>query len=207
MVGMKLYVEGGGESNLLRTECRRGFSEFLKKAGLGGHMPRVVACGSRQEAYNDFCTALSKGDPAMLLVDSEDPVAAMQPPLQPWLHLLNRHGDNWAKPAMANDDQCHLMVQCMETWFLADCQTLETFFGQGFNAKALPTTANPIEGIAKLQVYQSLNNATRNCKTKAPYGKGEHSFKLLALIDPTKVMAASVWAERFIVEMKKKMGC
>jgi hypothetical protein len=36
MVGMKLFVEGGGDSNDLRTACRAGFAAFLKKAGLTG---------------------------------------------------------------------------------------------------------------------------------------------------------------------------
>lgn len=207
MVGMKLYVEGGGDTNSLRTACRHGFSEFLKKAGLDGHMPRIVACGSRKNAYSDFCTALSNGEPALLLVDSEDPVAAAQPPLQPWLHLLNRPGDQWMQPAGANNDHCHLMVQCMEAWFLADRQTVQTYFGQGFNVSDLPASANSIEGITKQQIYHSLDNATHNCKTKTPYSKGEHSFKLLALTDPTKVAAASGWAKRFIDELKKQMGC
>lgn len=207
MVVMKLFVEGGGDTNLLRTACRHGFSDFLKKTGLGGHMPRVMSCGSRQNAYDDFCIALHNGESAMLLVDSEAQIAATQPPWQPWLHLLNRQGDQWAQPAGANDNHCHLMVQCMEAWLLADRQTLQTFFGQGFKVNALPAVTNPIEGVAKQEVYQSLANATKECKTKAPYGKGEHSFKLLALIDPAKVTATSGWAKRFIEEMKKQMGC
>lgn len=207
MVGMKLYVEGGGDSNSLRTACRRGFSEFLIRSGLDGHMPRIVACGSRQNAYDDFCTALRSGNPAMLLVDSEAPVAGEQAPWQPWQHLLNRAGDKWVQPAGANNEHCHLMVQCMEAWFLADRQALQVFFGQGFNVNALPAVSSPIEGVTKQQIYQSLANATKDCKTKAPYGKGEHSFKLLALIDPAKVTAASGWAKRFIDEIKKQMGC
>ena len=167
------------------------------------HMPRIVACGSRQSAYDDFCTAIRNSKPAMLLVDSEELVTTTQP----WQHLLNRIGDKWVQPNGANNDHCHLMVQCMEAWFLADRQTLQTFFGQGFNVNALPAAANPIEGIAKQQIYQSLTDATKDCKTKAPYGKGEHSFKLLALIDPAKVTAATGWAKRFVDEMKKQMGC
>jgi len=34
----------------------------------------VVACGSRQMAYEDYCVAVRNGQPAMLLVDSEAPV-------------------------------------------------------------------------------------------------------------------------------------
>ncbi len=215
MVVMKLFVEGGGDAKLLRTACREGFTEFLKKAGLAGYMPRVLPCGSRKNAYDDYCIALRNGESAMLLVDSEDRVESALLSVdkdgnvttaQPWMHLLNRIGDQWVKPDNANDANCHLMVQCMEAWFLTDRQTLQTFFGQGFNVNALPAVANPIEGVAKQQIYQSLASATKNCKTKAPYGKGEHSFKLLALIDPSKVTAASGWAKHFVDELKKQMG-
>jgi len=201
MVGMKLYVEGGGDTNLLKTACRKGFSEFLKKAGVAGKLPRIVACGSRQNAYDSFCTALAKGERAFLLVDSEGAVDNAPP--QPWQHLANRTGDQWPKPPTASDDDCHLMVQVMEAWFLADRQTLQTFFGQGFQAGALPAVTGNIETLDKALVYQSLARATSNCKTKAPYGKGEHSFKLLALIDPNRVQRASLWAKRFIDELKK----
>ncbi len=208
---MKLYVEGGGETNILRTECRRGFNEFLKKAGFGGSMPRIVACGSRQNAYDAFCTALEKGESAILLVDSESKVDAShqqgQPVnWQPWLHLRNRQGDQWKKPESAEETDCHMMVQCMESWFLADRKTLKAFFGQGFDANALPPDGSPLESIAKSNVYRSLANATKNCKTKAKYGKGEHSFRILALIDSQLVFNSSPWAMRFLDETKKKMN-
>lgn len=71
---MKLYVEGGGDAAALKTACREGFAKFLGKAGLAGRMPRIVACGSRADAYDSFCTAIRNGEAAMLLVDSESPV-------------------------------------------------------------------------------------------------------------------------------------
>jgi hypothetical protein len=204
MVKLHLYVEGGGgDSKLLRTACRRGFSEFLAKAGLKGHMPHVVSCGGRRQAYDDFCIALrQRRHAAMLLVDSEDPVTVPSP----WLHLLQRPADAWPTPAGANDADCHLMVQCMESWLVADRETLEAFFGQGFNAKALPPEQTPIETVAKLAVYQALASTTRNCKTKAQHGKGEHSFLVLGKIDPAKVTAASPWAAQFVNILKQTMG-
>lgn len=203
MVTLHLYVEGGGNAKVLRTACRRGFSEFLARAGLQGHMPRIVACGGRKQAYDDFCIALAQGrHAAMLLVDSEDPVIMSSP----WLHLLQRPADAWPKPQDANDDHCHLMVQCMESWFLADRDMLRTFFGQGFDANALPSPHNPVETAARTTVYQALAKATKDCKTKAPYGKGEHSFQLLSLCDPAKVTAASPWADRFVTVLKTTMA-
>lgn len=206
---VKLYVEGGGDTAALRTACREGFTTFVTKAGLKSR-PRIVACGSRRDAFDSFCTAIASGEEAILLVDSEDSVNAQhqqgQPDAwQPWAHLKARVGDGWSKPAGATEAQCHLMAQVMESWFLADRDALKAFFGQGFRERALPAANNAVEGTAKTQVYAVLAQATSNCKTKAAYGKGEHSFKLLTQIDPSKVTQASPWAKRFVDELRKKM--
>lgn len=209
---MRIYVEGGGDTNALRTACRRGFAEFLKKAGFSGKMPSIVACGGRRNAYESFCTAIENGDVAMLLVDSETPVAGElldeknHEHSSPWQHLNQRIGDEWTKPSGSEDWQCHLMVPCMEAWLIADRQTLGQFFGQGFKETALPSATRTLEHIDKTALYKALADATRNCKTKTPYGKGEHSFLLLALINPHLVSGQSPWAARFISTLKTRMG-
>jgi hypothetical protein len=214
---VKLYVEGGGDSQLLKTACRQGFSEFLGKAGLAGRMPRVVAGGSRNSAYDMFCTSIKAGEPALLLVDSEElvkpdaqqgngTVVADRAKWKPWLHLKQRVGDAWVMPAGSEDAHCHLMAQCMESWLLADRDALSRFFGQGFKESALPAVSRPMEELNKPLIYQALAQSTSDCKTKAAYGKGDHSFKLLALIDPAKVFIASPWAQRFIETLRFRMG-
>jgi len=205
---VKLFVEGGGDSNALRTACREGFTNFITRAGVQNR-PRLVACGSRQDAFDSFCTAVGNGEAAMLLVDSETAIAANcqqgEPEdWTPWVHLRLRQGDEWVKPNAAKESECHLMVECMENWFLADRATLANFFGKGFNANALPAESRRIESIRKSEVYSALKGATRSSK-KGEYGKGDHSFKLLAEIDPVKVTSASPWAKRFIDELKKVM--
>lgn len=208
---MKLFVEGGGTSNQLRTACREGFSKFITAAGVSKR-PRIVACGSREDAFDSFCTEIGCGNPAFLLVDSETAVAATaqagtEPEnWQPWNHLRLRVGDEWEKPASATHKQCHLMVECMESWFMADRATLIGFFGQGFQESQLPPSSRPIECLSKATVYDGLKRATRPSR-KGEYGKGDHSFKLLAEISPHLVMAASPWAKRFIDELKQAMGC
>jgi hypothetical protein len=215
-VKMKIYVEGGGDAAALKTACREGFSKFLSRAGLAGRMPRVVACGSRADAFDSFCTALRNGELAMLLVDSEAPVIAAAQPGDasdaknraqwlPWAHLQQRKGDGWEKPDGSEDLQCHLMVQCMESWLLADREVLTKFFGQGFKENVLPPPANPVELVAKKKIYDDFAAATRACKTKSSYGKGEHSFQLLGMIDPAKVQAASPWALRFVEAVRETM--
>jgi Domain of unknown function (DUF4276) len=137
-------VEGGGDHNkALQTECRRGFSEFLRKAGLEGRLARVVACGSRSQTYDKFRIAHEgKGadDLPILLVDSEAPVTASDS----WQHVRLRQGDEWERPQGASDDQ----VQALEAWFHADKEKLQEYYGQGFRMNALSPRLD-IEKIPK----------------------------------------------------------
>lgn len=126
----------------------------------------------------------------VLLVDSEGPV---DPRHTPWEHLRTR--DHWNQPAAVADDQVHLMVQCMEAWFLADRDALTDFYGPDFNDNALPSNPD-IEHIAKTDVIRALENATRHTSTKGRYHKTYHGFKLLGLIDPIRVRGASTHANR-----------
>ena len=208
---VKLYVEGGGHTNPLRTACRKGFTTFITKAGIN-RRPKIVACGSRQDAYDSYCTAIAKGEEAVLLVDSEAPIdAEHQSPAdrpeewRPWMHRKLRTGDGWHKPDTANDTDCHLMVLCMESWFLADRETLENFFGKGFRKNQLPPANKPVETITKDQIFDSLAKATKECTPKGQYGKGEHSFHLLERIRPDVVETASPWARRFLEVLKMRM--
>jgi len=198
MVTVKVYVEGGGDTDSLRSKCREGFRGFLEKAGFEGRMPRIVACGGRISAYEHFKTACEAEQPALLLVDSEEIVTIASP----WMHLKQRKGDEFVKPANATDDHCHLMVVCMESWFLADKEKLTAFFNPDFSAKALPQNQN-IESISKKDVFDGLKKATAHCKTKKPYDKGDHSFDILAIISPEKVANASPWAKRFLEKLNE----
>ena len=194
MVKIRIYVEGGGESKALRSSCRRGFGKFIERSGLKGSMPRIVASGSRSNVYERFKMrherAAEKDESVLLLVDSEGPVGEATS----WPHLKDR--DGWDRPDGATDDQCHLMVQVMESWFLADREALGEFYGQGFKENALPANQK-IEQVHKRDVLNGLNSAARST-TKGSYNKGSHSFEILAKIDPTKVTDASPHARQFI---------
>lgn len=187
-MSVSIYVEGGGHGGDLRTRCRMGFRTFLEAAGFKGRMPAIIACGSRREAFDRFCTALSAspGEVALLLIDSEGPVL---PSLleRPWEYLRSRPEDRFDPPPGATDGHVFLMVQCMESWFLADRSTLEGFFRQGFHAASLPATSRPIESIPKDEVLRSLKTATRGCKSKGEYAKSRHSFELLRFLNPLAV--------------------
>lgn len=197
----RIFVEGGDKGQLAQ-KCRQGFSRFFEKSGLGERKPRIVSCGTRGAAYEDFCHALSRAgekDIYLLLVDSEAAVGVGQE--QVWAHVKNRQGDGWDQPADANAEMLHFMVECMENWFLADHQALGKYFGQGFRGASLPKQRN-VESVAKNEVYSALRRATENCDTKGTYSKGKHSFALLESIDPAKVEVAAPFAKRVLDKVK-----
>lgn len=200
---VKIYIEGGGDQKRLKTECRKAFRRFFEKAGFKGHMPRLVACGSRQNAFDDFCIAMNspnENEVSFLLVDAEALVKEVHKN-RPWDHLKER--DHWNRPENVSNRQVLLMVQVMESWFLADPPALEIFFGGKFNSKALPRQPD-IESISKKDVFQGLEAATRYTQ-KGKYGKGAHSFKILERIDPKRVAAASPWASRLLDNLSKEL--
>lgn len=200
-MSVKDLVEGGGNSKALKSDCRRGFREFTEKSALTGRMPGIVACGSRNDAFDDFKTALANGnDIVLLLVDAEGPVASPAASPKPWQHLKER--DSWNRPTAATDNQCHPMVQTMESWFLADVDALESFYGKGFQKSSL--TQNPrIERVSKQDVESGLKQATRNT-SKGEYHKGRHSFEILAELDPAEVRRSSPYADRFLSELERQ---
>jgi hypothetical protein len=159
----------------------------------------VVASGSRNDAFHDFRDALKRhpDDYNVLLVDSEEPVTGSA-----WHHLRDRQGDNWHRPATASEDQAFLMVQVMEAWFLADKEVLADYYGQGFLAGSLPGQPN-IELVTKLEVFSSLQHASRNTQ-KGEYHKTRHGFDLLELIDPNRVRAASIHANRLLGVLERE---
>ena len=164
----KVYVEGGGDRRELRARCRKGFTCFFRKTALAGKMPRVVPCGGRHKTYDKFRTAIAHAEAdvfIVLLVDSEEPVTAC-----PWRHVRGR--DNWRKPPNATDNNIHLMVQCMESWFLADTEALASYFGNGFARNALPGHAK-VEDVSKTALMESLKRATRASVPKGKYSQGE----------------------------------
>ena len=174
-----IYIEGGGDSKELRARCREGFRRLLENSGFKGKMPRLVACGSREAAFDDFVTAHADARPTdfiALWIDSEDPMADIE---SAWDHLKAR--DNWDAPTGSDDEQVLLMVTCMETWIVTARATLESHYGQNFQASRLPPLTG-MESRFRASVLDALVHATRNCQNR--YAKGKRSFEILGKLDP-----------------------
>jgi hypothetical protein len=198
---IRIYLEGGGDGKETKARLRQGFHAFLNGPVDVARGKRIrfhlVACGSRIAAFDDFRTALETHPDAfnILLVDSEGPVD-----VEPWLHLQKRDGWNLAQ---RDNDRCHLMVQMMEAWLVADLETLSRFYGQGFRANALPPNPN-VEQIDKGQLASALKTATERT-AKGEYHKTRHAPKLLEQLDVAKVRQSAPHCDRLFVTLNQVM--
>ncbi|NET59902.1 MAG: DUF4276 family protein [Symploca sp. SIO2E6] len=195
---IRIYIEGD-------PELRQGFRTFLQPLYDLAQNKKIKIeppklCGSRNAAYKAFKVALKTYPDAfiVLLVDSEGPVDKKQ---TPWQYLNSR--DGW--DSLGTDDQhCHLMVQTMEAWFLADINALRQYYGQKLQESAVPKNPN-IEEIDKVRLESSLEAATRHT-SKGQYHKTRHASKLLELLKVDKVRKASRYCDRFFITLTQVMG-
>lgn len=212
-----LHLEGGGQTSETLAPFRQGMSAFLKpvveEARKRKIRWRIIPCGGRKQAFDSFCDALESEPNAfhILLVDAEEPVTKKE-----WQHLQERQDDQWERPSNAKDEQCHLMIVTMETWFLADPEAIKEFFKfkKGFDASALPVVTPPpkppkfatvLEAMGKDVVLDIFKKATKRT-SDAQYEKIKHGAKLLARIDPAKVRQQCPACDRLFWELGKAMG-
>lgn len=176
-----LYIEGGARglrSGRLRQDCQRAFRNLLERMGLPGPRPRLVACGSRNDVFDRFCIQLKSGehDYVAMWIDSEDPLSDVE---RTWDHLSAR--DLWERPFGAVDEQVLFMTTCMETWIMADSQTLKRHYGTNLQETAL-LPLKDLEKRPRGEVQKVLIRATRNCSNA--YAKGCRSYAVFGSLDP-----------------------
>jgi Domain of unknown function (DUF4276) len=197
-----IYFEGGGNSAESKAALRLGMSGFLKPLVDMARQRRcrwsITSCGGRDQACDAFLDAL-QNEPQkfnVLLVDSEAAVASL-----PRAHLQQRDGWNLNG---AQEEQVHLMAQCMEAWLVADPEALAAYYDQGFNANALPKRIN-LEEEPKVQIYAALENATRQTQ-KGGYGKIKHASVLLKRVSQDKAKKRCAHCERLFTTLTAKIG-
>lgn len=194
--GIRIYVEGDSRrsSKYSNITFRQGFHTFLKELIDKAREKRikfdVIPSGIRDETYKDFCRGLkSHADSfVILLVDSENAVAAGNTAKR-----FLQETTTWDLKD-TRDEQCHLMVQIMESWFLADTDALKAYYGKGFNVAAIQK--NPkVEEVLKADILGALSKATKN-SSKGEYHKTRHGTELLTRIDPKKVRQVAPHCEK-----------
>jgi hypothetical protein len=94
----------------------------------------------------------------------------------------------------------------MESWFHADKEALEKFYGTRFKKNALKQ--NPrVEEISKADLTDGLATATKEC-SKGNYfeNKTSHGPRLLASISPTKVQHAAPNCKRLFQTVLNRLA-
>ena len=199
---IRIYVEGGGNESS-KANLREGFNQFLQtvrdRARSSKLRWQVVPSGSREDTYKAFRAGLSSHaeDQVLLLVDSEGEVTG-----SPIEHLCGKGKGGWDRELLS-DENCHLMVQLMEAWFIADVEKLAEFYGQGFRESAIPRTKD-VEKVDKKRVLDSLTKATANTSKRAYDKKRDrHASELLRCIRPEKVRQKSRHCARLFTALEK----
>lgn len=191
-----IFFEGPPGNTPAARACRVAFRNYFTLLGLKGRLPKLIPCGGRNRAFNQFCNAV-KDPPTekdilpVLLIDSE--MAVKVTDLECPRNFFRRNG--MQLPKDVTNEQLHLLVQCFETLLVTDRAAVEKILGgQGFRSKELPKHAS-LEQVAVDEILQCLADAS-GVKGKK-YQKGRHSFAILAVLDPKKPEAVLKWVERF----------
>lgn len=142
---IRIHVEGGGDGKETRASIRTGFGEFLRELRQLARSQnptvrwKIIACGSRNDAFDSFRHAVAilsnAGVFVVLLVDAEGPVARET---SAWDHLSQRD-EHWQRPDRdRNDARYQLMAQTMEAWFVADPQSWGSSTGKDSTQTRFP---------------------------------------------------------------------
>lgn len=196
MNAVRIYIEGGGDRGRQKAVLRKGFQAFLSLLHDAARERRgrldVILCGGREATFKDYCTALRTHPDSVniLLVDAEGGVAST-----PWRHL---DGRGWKDPGVG-DRCCHLMVQTVEAWLIADPDALKDYYGRDFLRSSLPRTKD-VEAIPKNDLLRSIEAATRPTQ-KGQYAKIRHCADLLARVSPDKVRKRARHCDRLFREV------
>ena len=194
MARIRIYVEGGGVGKGGKSNVRMGFEGLLR--GFAGTMPKIIACGGRDEAYADFLVGVraNPDDFVMLLVDAEGPVSSQDRRE----HLRRRDGWNLAS---ASEEQVHLMVQAVEAWLIADPEALAKHYGANLNTNRLPATRNP-EDVPK----DSLKATLKSAAGRRGYSEIHDCHRVLARVDPSMLRGKCPHCRAFLGALCDRVG-
>lgn len=184
-----IYLIIEGDNKRSEPQFRKAFRHFFRdlyeaaeQKGIKFHSP--IMAGSNREALKDFTRQWKSSKDAfvVLLVDADAVVTQPR-----WQHLKQHR--KWDDVPAVDEKHCHLMVTAMETWLIADLETLASYYKQGFNPKLIPKNTN-VEQVSNKKVLQALNAATKET-SKGKYHKTRHAPDILYLLNPEKVRQAA----------------
>jgi hypothetical protein len=195
-VSRRIFIEGGAPgqpgSADFNANCREAFGRFFEAAGVPPGRFRVQMCGGRSATAKEYSHFSTAND--LLLLDSEEPLQVNDP----WKHLADRQGDKIVRPVGRKPHHCHLMVTCIECWFLADQKLLDSRFGR------IRAEARNVELVSRQEAKTRLDEGRRKASGgKLGYLKGKDQVPSLKTLNPVEVQRKSAQARRLIEELKR----
>ena len=73
----------------------------------------------------------------------------------------------------------------METWIIADIETLKDYYGDKLNTNPLNPKSQTLESMVRGQALEAIQKATLNCNN--PYKKGVESYKIIGKLNPSSL--------------------
>jgi hypothetical protein len=182
---IRIYFEGN-------KALRPGFEVFFRDVRKANHETQFIAA---KDGPSDYRKAARTHPHAwnILLKDSEGPVPTDARTLCKKLGI---------DPANVNN--VFWMVEVMESWFLADPDALNQYYGQGFAASAIGTTQD-VERIPKSEVLDRLKRATRRA-TKGTYNKVTHAPRLLEHLNANRVQEHASNCRKLFDSVRAKLA-
>jgi hypothetical protein len=197
---IKVYVEGGGNTSKTQEQLRVGFNGFFRElkqlASANDCKLNFIPCGGNTETFRDFEIALKSRNDAIkvLLVDSDGPVTQ-----QPKKHLKIKNPD-------VMDEQYHLMVQIMESWFIADINALYEFYKEELDEECLTVfeDVEDVENIDRKEIEMALRNATKGTSygDYCEYGKIRHASEILKKLNANTVRRKAAHCDRLFTTLE-----
>lgn len=204
--GVRIYIEGDKKNKTSNISLREGFSVFFdvlrEKARERKIKFDIILCGSSAETFRDFQFGVRSHPNSFVtfLIDSDDELDNQDTP-KSFLQKQTK-SKNW-EWRNVEDEQCHLMIQIMESWLIADIETLKNYYGKDFHANSIPKNKN-IEKVPKLDVENSLAKATKDTK-KGVYHKVKHGAELLTKVNKEIIKLKSKHCQLIFDTIKEKI--
>lgn len=188
-----IYYEGD-------ASLKEGFDVFFRSLR---DRARERRCSFRTipakgNSVRDFGIAIKNNPQAwnILLKDSEGPYAGGLS-----VSLCTKNG--WTQSHAAS---IFWMVEMMESWFHADKDALQRFYGSKFRRSALKANPN-VEQISKKDLIDGLKAATKNIKNRRyDDNKTTDGPKLLAAINPEVVQEAAPNCKKLFDAVQAKLA-
>jgi hypothetical protein len=186
---IRIYFEG---DDALRP-CFRAFLGSIAEAARSRRC-RFSLIATNGTPVDDYRAAIKTHPSAwnVLLLDSDEAVT------QPFADFCTR------KRLTGFSDSVFWMTQVMESWFLADPESLRKYYRDEFRMNAIQGNPN-VENIPKSDVLSRLKAATKE-RRSGPYHKTAHAPDILAGIDPELVKAAAPNCKRLFDSLLAKLA-